>query len=210
MDAPTRDTAWLDKHFEWMLEKLPGARLVDTILADGRLGRFVWVPLGAGLEIPAYFEYTGRGPFEWTIHVGIDEYGRPYCIRLICDGRVTPGELHTFPLGRLIREGAERVARPDDERPHPQVRPVSEEEATRIREAVAARLRMRPKGHARLLTDEYLAEVARVYRDNIATGKPSKAVAEHFRYRSEASARRVVSKARSRGLLGPTSQGRVG
>jgi hypothetical protein len=86
----------------------------------------------------------------------------------------------------------------------------SPEEARAARAAVAAELRKRPKGHRRSrLDDEFLARVAKVYRQNVATGKPSQAAAEAFQY-TPASARRVVREARRLGFIGPAHPGRGG
>jgi hypothetical protein len=82
------------------------------------------------------------------------------------------------------------------------------DEARMARAAVAEHHHKHPKARHRL-TDDLLAEVAQVYRENVATGKPSQAVAAHFNY-TASSARRVVREARLRGLLGPARPGRGG
>ena len=193
----------MEKHFKWMLEMLPGARRGLMVLDDGTEGEMVFVPFGEGLEIPVYFQSSGREPFEWTLHIAVDETGRPVCMRF--EARwVTPEQLHRFPLGSEIRKAVLRVARPLG-----QHGPIIKKDAKQVRR-VAAELRKRPNGHARhQLTDEFLQGVARVYRAHVATGKPSKAVGEHFGY-TPASARRVVREARHRGFLGPAQQGRIG
>jgi hypothetical protein len=84
----------------------------------------------------------------------------------------------------------------------------SPEEARAARPAVAAQHHKRQEARHRL-TDDFLAEVAAVYRRHVATGKPSKAVAVHFKY-TPTSARRVVREARLRGFLGPARPGRGG
>jgi hypothetical protein len=102
------------------------------------------------------------------------------------------------------------ASRPVDETPHAYKLWTDLAEVRRARAAVAAQHRKRPDGHRRqALTDEFLAEVSDIYRQHVATGKPSKAVAEHFHY-TNASARRVVREARLRGLLGPARPGRGG
>ncbi len=199
MTVPNTDTVDLEKHFKWMLEMLPGARLGSVVLDDGTEGDMVFVPFGDGLEIPAWFVSSGSEPFEWRVAIAIDETGRPQCQRF--EARwVTSEQLHRFPLGRVIREAVLTVARPRE-----QHGPLIKKDAKQVRR-VKAQLRKRP---GRRLTDEFLEEVARVYRAHVATRKPSKAVEEHFGYKP-ASARRVVREARLRGFLGPASPGRAG
>lgn len=59
------------------------------------------------------------------------------------------------------------------------------------------------------LTDELLAEVAATYRESLANGRPTKAVAQHFAV-STVRAAGWVAKARKRGLLGATKAGIAG
>jgi len=199
MPAPNPDTV------ARLAELTPGAHYVPTIDA----GEFPWVPFGEGWEIPILFHYDGTGPFDWTMTIGVVE-GRPRCISFECRGvPVAPEALHAFPLGRKVEEAALLSARPVDEVPRRMVRWESLEEARRERAGVERQLRRRGASRGRPVTDALLAEVARIYRDNVSTGKPSKAVAKQLRY-SDASARRLVSQARDRGLLGPARQGRVG
>jgi hypothetical protein len=58
------------------------------------------------------------------------------------------------------------------------------------------------------ITDEFLAEVAEVYRANVAD-RPTQAVAEHFD-RGHSAAALYVSRARVRGLLRPATKGTAG
>jgi len=60
--------------------------------------------------------------------------------------------------------------------------------------------------HARKITPEFLAEVARVYRENI-DGNPTQAVERAFDV-SKRMASLYVSRAREAGLLPPTTRGR--
>jgi hypothetical protein len=140
--------------------------------------------------------------------------GRPRCIRLECWTvdplkTVTPEEVHRFPLGRLIEEATLMASRPVDEVPHGFKRWADVDEVREARASVVAHHRKRPTGGRHRLSDEHLAEVAEVYRQHVTTGKPSKAVAEHFHY-TPTSARRVVRAARSRGFLGAARAGRGG
>lgn len=60
------------------------------------------------------------------------------------------------------------------------------------------------------LGDAHYDEVARVYRESLRdAGNPTSAVASHFTISKSAAAKKV-SRARDRGFLPPTTQGRVG
>ena len=174
------------------------------------------MPYGPGFEIPLAFSYEddGRGPFRWRMQLAVID-GRPRCVQLVCwtvdaTRTVTPEALHRFPLGRLVEDAALMASRPSDEVPRSVERWESIDQIRAERAAVAAHHRQRPNGRKRkALTDEFLSEVAAVYRQHVATGKPSKAVEEQFHY-TAASARRVVREARLRGFLGPAHPGRGG
>jgi hypothetical protein len=188
----------------------PGARWVDTDIGHGKVRKSAWVPYGPGFEIPLYYEYDGDNPFEWTMAVLVVE-GRPRCISFECRSEkgITPTVLHGLPLGRFLRDATLMASRPENEVPR-KVRAWKDvEEVRRARAAVAIQHQKRGTYRGRRIDDDLLAEVAGVYRDNIATGKPSKAVAEYFRY-TDASARRIVHQARLRGLLGLARPGRAG
>jgi hypothetical protein len=195
-----------------VVAQTPGARWVET--EDGRGGTIPspWVPYGPGFEIPLVFTYEGDNPFDWTMLIVVIG-GRPRCVQLTCSTidparTVTPEGLHRLPLGRLVQEATLMASRPNDEVPHRAIRWRDMKEVRAARAAVVRqhRARARPR---RSLTDALLQEVAAVYRENVATGKPSRAVAEHFHY-SDASARRVVREARLQGLLGPALPGQGG
>jgi hypothetical protein len=212
MSAPKLDTV------AKLVAETPGAHWVPTEQSDGTVALGAWVPYGPGFEIPLSAEYGGGpsfgsgGPFDWRLLYGVID-GRPQCIRLECSNAgapVTPEALHRFPLGRLLEEAVLMASRPVDEIPRSFVRWESIEQVRAEREAVAAHHAKRPNGRRRkVLTDEFLGEVAEVYRQHVATGKPSKAVEEHFHYKP-ASARRVVREARQRGFLGQARPGRGG
>ena len=190
-----------------LVRETPGAHWVPTDPGDGTIARSAWVPYGAGFEIPLYFMHNGTGPFEWELDALVIG-GRARCIRFECRGDVTPENLHRFQLGRHLEEGALLASRPADEIPRKMKAWPSIEEARAARAAVVAHHHKRQRVRHRV-TDDFLAEVADVYRQHVSTGKPSKAVAEHFHY-TQASARRVVREARLRGLLGPARPGRGG
>src|SRR4029453_11740475 len=151
------------------------------------------VPYGPGFEIPLWFVHDGhglfgRGRFNWTLTV-LAIGGRPQRIGFGC-GRgldsvhpVTPEVLHRFPLGRYLEDAILMVSRPTEEIPRTFKRWKSPDEARAAHAAVAAHHQKRPDGHRRQrLTEDFLAEVAEVYRRHVTKGKPSKAVAEHFHY----------------------------
>jgi hypothetical protein len=180
---------------------------------DGAVVELPWVPYGPGFEIPLYFVYSGSGPFDWQL-LAVVKDGRPRCFYFECrspdEQPVTPEALHSFPLGRLLDEGTLMASRPEDEVPRRAQAWANPAEVREARAIVLAHHRRRPgPAQRRALTDEFLAEVAEVYRQHVSTGTPSKAVAEHFQY-SQESARRVVREARRRGFLGPARRGRVG
>ena len=201
-----------------LVKRVPGARWVPTEIDEaGTLVETAWVPYGAGFEIPLAFVCQGETPFAWrAIVAAID--GRPQCIEFTCEATadsrgdltpISPEALHNLPLGRLIRDQTLIASREIDDVPRRFRRWESIKEAEEAKGAVALQYRKRPASRPQALTDERLAEVAEVYRQNISTGKPSLAVAKHFNY-SPTSARRVVREARLRGLLGAAKPGRGG
>ena len=176
-----------------------GARLVETEGPDGEIGGGWWSSTGEGFEIPLMFDYEGEGAFKWWFRVLVTE-GRPRVIRFEAStldllSPITPEVLHRFPLGRFVEEAALMASRPIDQMPRKIEMWKSVDEVRDARAAVARQHRRRPNGRGRrALTDEFLREVADVYRKHVATGRPSKHVAEHFHY-TDASARRVVRSA---------------
>jgi hypothetical protein len=199
------DTA-LVQQFEELAAELPGARRVPTLDSSGAITERVWVPLGPGLEIPPLFQYEGGAEFTWKIIVAVIE-GRPQCVALQCYGQpITPAALHKFPLGRMVEEAALMSSRPIDEIPHRHLTWPTIKDARRAQAEAVRAVRAKRASKRRTATDELLAKVAEVYRQNIATNKPSKEVAEHFNY-SQTSARRLVRLARERGFLGPAIPG---
>jgi hypothetical protein len=208
MNAPSLDTV------RQLAAETPGVRWVPTERQDGVVVDLPWVPYGPGFEIPLYFVHSGSGPFDWQLLAVVVE-GRPQCVYFECRARAdgqpfTPAELHRFPLGRILEEGTLMASRREGELPRRAEAWANVDEVRAARAAVRAHHRRRPGRHQRqVLTDGYLARVAKVYRDHIATRQPSKAVAEQFKY-TPSSARRVVREARLRGLLGPARSSRAG
>lgn len=67
-----------------------------------------------------------------------------------------------------------------------------------------------PAPRGRDMGDDHYREVAKVYVDALATGKPTTAVAKHFQVEKSTAAKKVA-RARKRGFLPPTSgRGRAG
>jgi hypothetical protein len=205
MFAPRPDTV------ARLIAETPGAHLVATESPDGTLFETPWVPYGPGFEIPLSFEHGGDGPFDWKILVAVIE-GRPQCIRFECSNAgapVTAEALHRFPLSRMVEEATLMASRPVEQIPRTYRLWADIDEVRRERAEVATTYRRRPLAKRKTLTDEFLQEVADVYRQHVSTGKPSQAVARHFNY-TQASARRVVREARQREFLGPARPGRGG
>lgn len=195
---------------DWSLERWPvdpAVRILPTI-TNGELGLEAWVPFGEGWEIPAGFEYAGDGPFDWSIWVQVVD-GKVECLAICArspDGLhprpITAEGFRRLPLGRLTYEAVMVVSRPHDEIPKLNQRWPSVEAARRERAEVAAtfkRAKRSPRDR-RPITADLLREVAEVYRANLASGAPTRAVAEELNY-SRASAGRLVMQAREKGFL---------
>jgi hypothetical protein len=189
---------------------------VETQLKEGSIGLSAWVPFGEGLEIPAVFQYEGEGPFgEWYVTVNVID-GKPECVEF--NWKVTPEEaklgrvisaeaLRRLPLGRLMEEATLMVARPVGEIPR-QLRQWNDMDEARAVQAEAVKQYRRAKRSPRRhvdVTDELLEDVALVYRENVAKGRPTAAVAEQLNY-SRSRAGSLVMQARRRGFLPPTEQ----
>lgn len=181
----------------------------DRIVADenGQPGLSWWVPYGEGWEIPAGFEYSGTGPvFDWAIWIQVVE-GKAECLAVTCwaAGRaaITAEAYRKLPLGRLVHDGVLLASRPADEIPKRHVLWGSRAEAEAERAAVAEthRRRKRSPRERKPISDEKLQDVARIYREELSGGAPTKAVAKRLHY-SRASAGRLVALARERGFLG--------
>jgi hypothetical protein len=181
---------------------------VDTEQPDGSIVQTLWVPFGEGLEIPETFSYHGDGPFKWALLVHVRD-GKPECVAITCeadpDGAISAEALRRLPLGRLVEDASLMAARPTDQVPRQASYWKSIEEARAAQTEAAKQYRLAkrsPRRHVPV-TDERLAEVAHVYRANVAKGRPTAAVGEQLHY-SRASAGRLVMEARRRGFLPPT------
>lgn len=199
---------WVEQRWE-----VPrNARLLPQVGADDvpLPGLGWWVPYGEGWEIPAGFEYSGSGPFDWAMWIQVWA-GAAECVAVKAwrdDGRpVRAAALRRFPIGRLVKVAVLLSSRPADEIPKRYVRWASEEEAKAARRDVAEAhaSRTRNPRERQPTSRELLARVAEIYRAEMAGGAPTRAVAEKLNY-SRASAGRLVMKARKAGLLPATEQ----
>jgi hypothetical protein len=190
------------------------ARLVDEADETGRVvGKAWWVPYGEGWEIPVGFEYGGEGPFKWSIWIQII-FGVAECVGIrgwsAGGAPIRAADLRALPIGRLVNEAVLLASRPADEIPRRPILWKSVEEAQKARARVAEahrRVARNPRQRGRV-TDELLQEVARVYREELAGGRPTAEVAEQLNY-SRPSAGRLVMEARRRGFLPPTEPRRA-
>jgi hypothetical protein len=204
---------------DWSEQRWPvssNARGLSTLDKNGEvIGMSWWVPFGEGWEIPAGFEYTGGGPFDWALWIQVVE-GKAECLAAKCwspEGHpITAESYRRLPLGRLMEDGVLCASRPWGEIPKRHVLWESPAEARRQRATVAETYRStrRSPRERTPITDELLREVARIYREELAGGAPTKAVAERLNY-SRASAGRLVMEARrpERGFLPPTEMRRA-
>jgi hypothetical protein len=194
-------------------------QLVETELENGSVGLSAWVPFGEGLAIPLVFEYVGvyegEPPFKWRVLVNVID-GKPVCVEFSCEvspedakqGRAISAEaLRRLPLGQLVEDASLMVTRPVDEIPR-QLRTWKNIDEARAVQAEAAKQYRRVKRSPRQrtdVTDELLEVVARIYRANIAKGRPTAAVAEQLHY-SRPRAGSLVMQARQRGFLPKTEE----
>jgi hypothetical protein len=184
------------------------------------------VPLGKGpLLLPRLFTVEPRarrkgssagrraadGDLRFPLLIDVEvEGGRPQAVavRRRPGGLPLTAERLRCPVDALVKAAAyglaieptgRRVGRREIWR-HVFQRPLGGEEIERA---------LRPRGRGAKLSDQFLGEVAAVYRQALAAGRPpTQAVAEAF-YGSRSSAGRWVMEARRRGLLGRAPRERV-
>jgi hypothetical protein len=157
------------------------------------------------------FSYSGTGPFSWDLLVHVRE-GKPECVAITCeaneDEAISAEALRRLPLGRLVEEAAILATCPVDAPAPRKPRYWKNIEEARAGQAAAAKQYRRAKRSPRQhtdVTDELLEDVARVYRANLAKGRPTAAVADELHY-SRSRAGSLVMQARRRGFLPPTEQ----
>ena len=168
------------------------------------------------LPVPQRIQYSGPNVERdgtRTVRLGTRCFRcrRTCSLRLLrVRGEVSPEALHRFPLGRHLEEAALMASRPEEEVPRKMKAWSSLDGARKARAAVAEHHSSTPKERHRL-TDYLLAEVAQVYRENVALrpANPRRPSPRTSTTRPP-SARRVVREARLRGLLGPARPRRGG
>lgn len=136
--------------------------------------------------------------------------GRLECVGLVSEQGLRGADLRKLPLDTLVRQAhvaatfGEAVAIDNDGH----FRVASPAPATMTADEYEQRLTSTSR--RRSITDDFLREVATVYRQAIAEGKPpTKAVASRL-HGSPATAGRWVMQARERGFLGRATRGRRG
>jgi hypothetical protein len=160
--------------------------------------------------------FTAEGDHDdlgvWiSMEVEVDEWGTARCaeltIRPLRDESVTWQTLRSVPVDRLLGE-AKAAAASWFAYASPGVFELpSTQERVEIRREVAKGAR-RPRRGSRT-TEAHLREVADVYREALAAGKPpTKAIGAHW-YVTPPTASRWVAKAREVGFLGPATHGRA-
>jgi hypothetical protein len=178
-------------------------------------GLDLYVPYGEGRAVPLSFRYDGCEPFPWTISVQFTN-GQPRCTRLILDapvGGYISAEAARIPLGRLLEEAVLLSAIEVDDEGKPiglqfRHRVSSVGEARKLHAKVQREHRRRARGTRRVgrVTDDDLREVAKVYRENLGSGRPALAVEEYFKKTSRPKARSTIGRwiemAREHGYLG--------
>ena len=167
-------------------------------------------------SIPSAFEMTlesGDGTPDLSLRFEVRD-GVPQCRRATLqsspDGReVLASDLRGVKLEDLLELWVARALWVYDElREDGCVVTVVVEPPEDGRREALAQLRAVRRDARRKVTDEFLREVARVYREN-ADGNPTAAVAR-FSGRSHRSAAMYVKQAREAGLLGPAIRGKAG
>jgi hypothetical protein len=212
-----------ERVFDWQ-----GGPLTIVRVLEGPGGPLLWepvgtvecVPLAHGLALPARLDpvrVSVRGEPVAEVEVGVVA-GRPACVavRALPGHELTTRLLRQLPgLGRIVRAVAAaetvRVVRADSELVGE--RYVDAEgsgfDAPR-REVVRETEALLERRARRSLDDEFLREVAEVYRDALARGASTQRAIRERWPTTEANARRWVARARQAGHLGPAPGRRRG
>ena len=163
-----------------------------------------------GVEVPCSIELDTSGGADPDMHVRVElRDGSPVLTELSFTSRPGQGQiqqkhLRQTDIGKLVTDLVVSTMRTDAMVPVGEAPDVT---ALRQSKATARRFvdRQRLPRTRRVMTPEFLQQVAEVYRENI-NGKPTKAVADTFNVQSRM-ASKYVDAARQRGLLPPTKQG---
>lgn len=172
---------------------------------------------GIGVPVPINIASTAEAdvPYDIELTLNIDEHGVVVCERIEARRRpngaaITNEGLRSVPIrqwtDRAVAEVSLHAEVEDDGRLHLRS---SSDRPDPGQDAVAPAKRGAPRSPAaNRITDEYLREVARIYRS--ATRAPTNAVHEQMNV-SRSHAGRLVSLARERGFLKPApGRGRSG
>lgn len=185
-----------------------------------------FVPYGDGWAVPVMVGYSGRFgevAFDLVIEYDVPE-ARMRCASASFEGN-GPGRyvdndvLKRFPLATAVAEALLWVAREVDEAGKVTGDPLSAraasiDEARDVYAQVQTEHRRRSPGRRLQVDsrDELLAEIAHIYLNALSSGKPTKAVFDHYgglynrRYVG-----RLVQQAREQGFLEPApGRGRAG
>lgn len=163
-----------------------------------------------GVEVPTWVELTTTGGADPDMHVRVElRGGSPVLTELSWkagpgQGGIQQKHLRQTEVTKLVTDLVVSTMRTNE------MVPVGEApEVTALRQSKAAARRFvdrqRLPRARRVMTDEFLQEVARIYQEN-ATGKPTKAVGEVFNVQSR-QASKYVDAARRRGYLPQTVRG---
>ncbi|MDP9403839.1 MAG: hypothetical protein M3P85_11070 [Actinomycetota bacterium] len=163
-------------------------------------------PWSGSLRLPGVFEADFDEPGRpFLVHLVIEVHSRQLrCRRLECTSRgeddfISADAIHRLPLPAYMRIAAAMVAMETaTEGGVMELDPVGNEATAELEAALGSVGRRRF-----VLTDEHLAEVAKVYIANPKT--PTKAVAEHF-FTSRQNAGKWVRAARDAGLISKEEQ----
>lgn len=167
----------------------------------GKINRIGVVGEGLGLVLPCYAEILDENEAQVaTAEIEVQE-GDLICTAIwaLPGQRLTGNLLRQVPIARLVREAAANAI-------------------VHLRDGFAVRFVSGPFGvippdlqGPRKIDDDFLSEVASVYREAVAIGiTPALSIQRRFGT-SPGNARRWVMRARKRGLLGPApSRGKAG
>lgn len=178
------------------IEVTPGAALrvgAGTVMYERFTARFT-----ADDNIPCDVE------LEISVHEGIG----PRCTSLRASGReVTGTVIRAIPVAELVRAACRWATFLEDGLTP---LPVAEQLHSEGRRLAADADRALAQRGSREITDEFLAEVAAVYRDAVDRGEPPIEVLHTRFHRSKSAASKWVVEARRRRILGPTEQRKAG
>jgi hypothetical protein len=176
------------------------------------------VPFGSDLLLPSSFTVLVEGsPYTVLADVIVDTDSGPHFTSVTLQGEqpVTPDTWRAVTLGSLLNFAVElaAVTRLRDREGQPLPWEMGDASFASKKELQRAAAEVAGPRRRWLMTDEHLAEVARVYAENPRNIKgrraPTEAVRDHFNVPTS-TAGRWVKRARRDGFLPPASPGRAG